>query len=171
MNAYTFISTEACEAHAHREAQRTQRREARKKNRNKRKKMIHDEALTGDIISAAIEVHKILGPGLLESAYKFCFLMELDLKGISYKQELSAPIVYKNSRIDSGFRIDVLIEDRVIVELKSVDHVLPVHEAQLLTYLRLLEKRVGLLINFNVPILKKGIRRYMVDALEPVAKT
>ncbi len=125
-----------------------------------------DEELTHNIIAAAIEVHKTLGPGLLESAYKTCLLMEFEEMGLNYKQELMTPIVYRNKRIDCGFRIDVLVEDKIVLELKSVEHILPVHEAQILTYLRLLGRQVGLLINFNVSVLKKGIRRCVLDAHE-----
>jgi GxxExxY protein len=130
--------------------------------------MIHyqDEEITRVIISAAIEVHKILGPGLLESVYKKCLLMELSEKELKYKEEMIVPLVYKNKRIDEGFRIDILVEDRVVMELKSVEQILPVHEAQMLTYMRLLDKQVGLLINFNVPILKQGIRRCVLNAYD-----
>ena len=123
-----------------------------------------DEELTGIIIAAAIEVHKTLGPGLLESAYKTCMILEFEERGLRYKQEMIAPFVYKNRRVDSGFRFDFLVEDKVVVELKSVEHLHALHEAQLLTYLRLLEKQVGLLINFNVKVLKNGIRRCVLGA-------
>ncbi len=125
-----------------------------------------DEKITGQIIAAAIEVHKVLGPGLLESAYKACLLVELAERGLKYSQELIIPINYKNHRIDCGFRIDVLVEDRVIVELKSVEVLLPVHKSQVITYLRLQNKQVGLLINFNVPLLKQGIKRCVLNADE-----
>jgi GxxExxY protein len=132
--------------------------------------MIHyqDEEITRAIIAAAIEVHKTLGPGLLESTYKTCLLIELEENGLQYREEVAVPIIYKNRQIDGGFRIDVLVADRVVVELKSVEHILPVHEAQVLTYLRLLEKQVGLLINFHVPVLKRGIRRCVLNAREKV---
>jgi len=125
-----------------------------------------DEEITRDIILSAIEVHKVLGPGLLESAYKTCLLMEFQERRLRFKSEILAPIIYKNKQIDCGFRIDVLVAEKVVVELKSVEHILSVHEAQVLTYLRLLKKQVGLLINFNVPILKKGIRRCVLNARE-----
>jgi len=123
-----------------------------------------DQDLTHKILGAAIEVHRNLGPGLLESAYRFCLCMEFDSLGISYKQELVVPIMYKNKKCDCGFRVDFLVEDKVILELKSVEQLLPIYEAQLLTYLRLLSKQVGLLMNFNEPILKKGIKRCVLQA-------
>ena len=130
--------------------------------------MIHyqEEEITREIIAAAIEVHKILGPGLLESAYKMCLLLEIEERGLQYRKEVSTPIVYKNKHIDCNFRVDVLVADKVVVELKAVECLLPVHEAQVITYLRLLGKQVGLLINFNVPILKKGIRRCVLNACD-----
>jgi GxxExxY protein len=129
--------------------------------------MIHyqHEEITREVILGAIQIHKTLGPGLLESAYRICLLLELQDRGLRCKQELIVPVHYKSHRIDSGFRIDLLVEDKVIVELKAVEQILPVHEAQVLTYLRLFEKQVGLLINFNVPILKRGIRRCVLNGL------
>jgi len=130
--------------------------------------MIHyqSEELTRDIILAAIEVHKVLGPGLLESTYKACLLAEFEDRKLNYKQEVLAPLIYKNRRIEHGFRVDILVENEVIVELKSIEQILPVHLAQVRTYLRLLDKQVGLLLNFNVPILKNGIRRCVLNARE-----
>ena len=128
--------------------------------------MCQNEELTRDIIAAAMEVHKFLGPGLLESAYKTCLLFELEEKGLQYIEEMLVPIKYKSRCIDCGFRIDVLVENKIVVELKSVEIVLPVHKAQVITYLRLLKKEVGLLINFNVPVLKQGIRRCVLSAFE-----
>ena len=124
-----------------------------------------DQDLTHKILGAAIEVHRNLGPGLLESAYRFCLCMEFDSLGISYKQELVVPIMYKNKKCDCGFRVDFLVEDKVILELKSVEQLLPIYEAQLLTYLRLCTKNLGLIINFHVPLLWKGIVR-VVNNLE-----
>jgi GxxExxY protein len=120
--------------------------------------MIYEE-LTQKIIAAAIEVHKQTGPGLLESSYEQCMCRELDLRGILFQRQVELPIVYKGMRLDCGYRIDLLVEDLVIVELKAVEKLAPIHEAQLLTYLRLSGKRVGLLINFNVPVLRDGIIR------------
>lgn len=124
------------------------------------------QALTQEIIGAAIEVHKALGPGLLESAYRACLAFELDDRGLKYKQEQTLPLMYKGRTAYIGFRLDFLIEDAVVLELKSLASILPVHEAQLLTYLRLTDKRVGLLINFNVTRLKDGIHRCVLNALE-----
>lgn len=118
--------------------------------------------LTNQIIGAAIEVHKVLGPGLLESAYEECLCHELDLRRIHYTRQQSLPVEYKGVKLDCGYRIDLLVEDSVILELKSVDSLQPIHDAQLLTYLRLTGLKVGLLINFNVPILKRGLRRLVL---------
>jgi GxxExxY protein len=118
--------------------------------------------LTGRIIEAAIEVHKTLGPGFLVSAYEECLCRELDLNGLRYTQQETLPIEYKGVRLDCGYRIDVLVEDVVIVELKSVEKLEAIHEAQLLTYLKLTGRKVGLLINFNVPVLRDGIKRMML---------
>jgi GxxExxY protein len=116
-------------------------------------------ALTDCIIGAAIEVHRELGPGLLEDVYCECLAEELRLRQMAFLRELELPVVYKGRPIASNYRLDFLIADAVVVELKSVERLLKVHEAQLLTYLRLLGKRVGLLINFNVPVLREGIVR------------
>jgi GxxExxY protein len=121
-------------------------------------KLIYEQ-LTGQIIGSAIEVHKALGPGLLESAYEECLCRELRLRGLGFERQITVPVIYKGLSLDCGYRIDLLVDRAVVVELKSVDTVLPIHEAQLLTYMKLLEKRVGLIINFNVPILTKGIFR------------
>jgi GxxExxY protein len=114
---------------------------------------------TEGIIGAAIEVHRHLGPGLLESAYETCLCHEFELRGIAFKSQVALPVQYKRLKLDCGYFMDLVVNDNVVLELKSVEHILPVHEAQLLTYLRLSKKRVGLLINFNVPILKSGITR------------
>jgi GxxExxY protein len=119
---------------------------------------LHSE-LTRAIIGAAIEVHKHLGPGLLESAYEECLRHELTLRGVSFRYQVELPVVYKGLELDCGYRMDLVVEDTVVVELKSVEETHPVHEAQLLTYLRLSGKTIGLLINFNVPILKDGMIR------------
>jgi GxxExxY protein len=115
--------------------------------------------LTEAIIGAAIEVHRALGPGLLESAYEECLKHELRGRGISFLSQVEVPVVYKGLALECGYKIDLLVEDTVVVELKSVEQSHPVHEAQLMTYLRLSGKRVGLLINFNVEVLKHGIVR------------
>ena len=112
---------------------------------------------TSPIIGAAIEVHRQLGPGLLESAYEQCLCHELHLVGLPFKCQVDLPVSYKGLKLDCGYKIDLVVNDEVIVELKSVERILPVHEAQLLTYLKLSGKTVGLLINFNVPLLTRGI--------------
>ena len=122
--------------------------------------------LTYKTIAAAIEVHKNLGPGLLESIYRMCLEFELTNQGLNFQKELPINFLYKNKMIDQCFRLDFLIEDTLVLELKSVERILPVHEAQLLTYLRLSNKPIGLLINFNVPILKQGIHRYVLGNRE-----
>jgi GxxExxY protein len=111
------------------------------------------------IIGAAIEVHKHLGPGLLESAYEECLCCELDLRGIEFKRQVPLPLNYKGLNLDCGYRLDLLVEDKIIVELKTVETVAPIHEAQMLTYLKVRDKRVGLIINFNVRLLVDGIKR------------
>jgi GxxExxY protein len=116
--------------------------------------------LSSRIIKAAINVHKELGPGLLESVYQKCLVIELKLLGLEVESEVPLPVNYKGQKVDDeGFRIDVLVENRVVVELKSVEKVQPVHPKQLLTYLKLANKELGLLINFNVVLLKDGIKR------------
>ncbi|MCK4662628.1 MAG: GxxExxY protein [Bacteroidales bacterium] len=122
--------------------------------------------LTQKIIAAAIEVHKELGPGLLESVYEYCLIEELKDKGINVKSQVKLPIVYKGKTLDKTFYIDLLVEDKIVVELKAVEIILPVHEVQLVTYLKLADKRLGLLINFNVPLLKDGIRRKVNKFIE-----
>ena len=118
-----------------------------------------EKDLTDQIIGAAIEVHKALGPGLLESAYQECMEHESKLRNISFEHLVDLPLHYKGINLDAGYVIDLVYAKRVIVELKAIEHVIPVHEAQLLTYMRLTGIRVGLLINFNVPVLKDGIYR------------
>ena len=115
--------------------------------------------LTGEVIGAAIEVHKTLGPGLLESIYEECLCIELGLRRISYERQKELPVEYKDVKLDCGYRIDILVADRLILELKACESLQPIHEAQLLTYLKLTGIKVGLLINFNVPVLKEGIKR------------
>ncbi|MCK5494744.1 MAG: GxxExxY protein, partial [Candidatus Omnitrophica bacterium] len=110
----------------------------------------------------AIEVHKTLGPGLLESTYEQCLARELSLSGINFKIQVSLPVEYKGTLLDCGYRIDMLIEESLILELKSVEEVADIHKAQLLTYMKLAKIKVGLLINFNIKLLKNGIERFMV---------
>ena len=119
----------------------------------------HINQLTHEVIGASIEVHRQLGPGLLESAYRKCLCRELMLRGIPYKKEEPLPLEYKGIRLECGYRVDILVDGLVAVEVKSIQALAPIHEAQLLTYLRVGGWRLGLLINFNVEILKNGIRR------------
>ena len=122
--------------------------------------------ITSAIIGAAIEVHKLLGPGLLESAYEECLCRELSLRGIPFERQLVLPLEYKGLRLDSGYRLDLLVAQAVVVEVKAVDALLPVHEAQLMTYLHLGGWHVGLLINFHEYALKDGIRRKVWGRLD-----
>lgn len=122
--------------------------------------------LTKEIIGAAIEVHRHLGPGLLESAYRKCLMQELCLRGVSFRHELLLPVEYKGIYLGSAYRMDLVVEDAVVVEIKSVEALTEIHEAQLLTYLRLGGWAVGLLINFNVEVLRKGIRRRVLGFIE-----
>ena len=115
--------------------------------------------ISRQIINAAIEVHKELGAGLLESVYEYCLMDELTRNGLYVERQIQLPIFYKGNKLDKEFYIDILVENKIIVELKSVEIILPIHEFQLLTYLKLSGKKLGLLINFNVPLLKDGIRR------------
>lgn len=119
---------------------------------------------TSEIIGAAITVHRELGPGLLESAYQHCMLQELRVRGLSAQQQVPMPLRYKGLQIDCGYRIDLIVASQVVVEIKSVDRLHPIHEAQLLTYLKLTGCEVGLLINFNVPLVRQGIRRLIRSA-------
>lgn len=125
--------------------------------------MDDQDQLTGAIIGAAIEVHRILGPGLLESICQRCLEHELKLRGIRFRPQTPVPVVYKGISLGDDLLMDLVVEDRVVVELKAVDQLAPIHEAQLLTYLRLSGVRLGLIINFNVRVLKDGIRRRVLD--------
>lgn len=127
-----------------------------------RKAATERDPRTEEIIAAAIEVHRHLGPGLLESAYEACLCRELHLRNLSFQRQIDLPVDYKGVKLDCGYRLDLLVADSVVVELKCVEHILPIHEAQLLTYLRLTGKRAGLLINFNVPVLRDGLRRMVL---------
>ena len=117
--------------------------------------------LTGQIIGAAIEVHKALGPGLLESAYEECLSYELAHRNIKIERKKSIPLQYKDINLDCGYRLDILVEESIILELKSCDKIEPIHEAQILTYMKLLDIQIGFLMNFNVPVMKDGIHRYV----------
>lgn len=120
---------------------------------------MHLNEVTEQIIGGAIEVHRALGPGLLESAYEECLCHELTLRGLPFERQRPLPVHYKGRRLDCAYRIDLLVADAVVVEIKAVNSIEPIHEAQLLTYLKLGGWKLGLLINFNVPVLKEGIRR------------
>tara|TARA_A100000171_G_C2140131_1_gene154523 strand:- start:11310 stop:11684 length:375 start_codon:yes stop_codon:yes gene_type:complete len=120
-----------------------------------------DAKLTEVIIGAAIEVHRILGPGLLESAYQECLYFELKKAGLLVEKQKALPIVYKDIKLDHGYRIDLLVENKVVIELKTVEAFTDVHEAQILTYLKLGDYPVGLLINFHTKLLKSGLRRFV----------
>jgi GxxExxY protein len=122
-----------------------------------------DAELTHEIIGAAIEVHKTLGPGLLESAYEECLARELTLRSLPFQQQKPLSVVYKEVKLECGYRVDLLVAGRVVVELKSVEALAPIHDAIVLTYLRLSGCKVGLLINFNVLALKDGIKRLVLD--------
>jgi len=124
---------------------------------------MNENEISNKIIQAAIEVHRHLGAGLLESAYEECLCYELSKMGLSFKRQQSLPVEYKGIKLDCGYRLDLVVEEKVIVEIKSVEKLLPVHQAQLLTYLRLSELKLGLLINFNSALLKDGIKRMVLN--------
>ncbi len=119
------------------------------------------DELTEKIIGCAIEVHKILGPGLLESAYEECLAYELTKAGLSIERQCLLPIIYKEIKLDHGYRLDIVVEEEVIIELKTVESITPVHQAQMLTYMKLSGIDLGLIINFNVKLLKDGIKRFI----------
>jgi GxxExxY protein len=121
-----------------------------------------EEEIAKHIVDSAFQVHNPLGPGLLESVYEVCFCHELESQGLSLKKQVSFPITYKNKKLDSGLRIDILVEDLIICELKAIENLLPIYEAQVLSYLKLTKKRLGFLINFNVEMIKKGIKRIIL---------
>ena len=122
--------------------------------------------LSSEIIGAAIEVHKILGPGLLESAYEECICHELNIRDVSFERQKPLPLVYKGRSLDCGYRLDLVVEGLIVVELKSCEKIEPIHKAQLLTYLKLSELNLGLLLNFNVPVMRDGIVRMVNDLQE-----
>ena len=124
--------------------------------------MLREESLTKEIIGAAIEVHRELGPGLLESAYEECLCHELTLRNIPFHRQVPLPVEYKGLELDCGYRMDVLVQETVVLELKAVEKVLPVHKAQILTYLKLSGKSVGFILNFCAPIMKEGIIRMVL---------
>jgi GxxExxY protein len=118
--------------------------------------------LTGKIVDCAITVHKLLGPGLLESAYEECLYFELISSGLNTLKQYPMPLVYKGKKLETGYRLDLLVEEKVIIEIKAVDALIPIHTAQIMTYLKLSGCRIGLLINFNVQFLKEGIKRIIL---------
>ena len=124
--------------------------------------MLLEQELTRRIIKCAIEVHKALGPGLLELSYEKCLMKEFELSDVLFKSQIELPLEYKRVRIDAGYLIDLIVEQKVIIELKAVGSLIPVQEAQLLTYMKLTGIRVGMLMNFNVPVLKDGIKRMVL---------
>jgi GxxExxY protein len=121
-----------------------------------------DAALTSRVIGLGIEVHRHLGPGLLESAYEECLAHELTEAGLQFRRQAELPIIYKSVRLDCGYRMDLVVEDALILELKSAEKILPLHEAQMPTYLRLSRIRYGLIMNFDTPVLKDGLRRIVL---------
>lgn len=120
------------------------------------------DKLSNEIIGCAIEVHRFLGPGLLESAYEECLTYELLKRDLLVERQKAVPIIYKEIRLDYGYRLDLLVEKRVLVELKSVDFIIPVHSAQIITYMKFAQIKTGLLINFNVTVLKNGLKRFVL---------
>ncbi len=122
--------------------------------------------MSSEIIGAAIEVHKSLGPGLLESAYEQCLCHELNLRDISFESQKPLPVVYKEKRLDCAYRLDVVVEDTIIIELKSCEKIEPIHKAQILTYLKLSGLNLGLILNFNVPVMRDGIVRVVNNLKE-----
>lgn len=117
--------------------------------------------LSKEILAAAIAVHKEMGPGLLESVYELCLLKELQLRGIRAENQVLVPLFYKGEQLNKDFRIDIMVEKEIVIELKAVDLLLPVHDAQIISYLKLTNKKMGFLINFNVPLLKEGFNRFV----------
>jgi GxxExxY protein len=132
---------------------------------------VNDAELTHAIIGAAIEVHRLLGPGLLENAYAECLARELTLRGISFEREKPIPLVYKDLRVDAGYRPDFIVDGKVVVELKAVEALAPIHDAIVLTYLRVSGCKIGLLMNFNVAVLKDGIRRLVLGYVDEGRKS
>jgi len=129
--------------------------------------MVDIEEVAKDVVDAAIKVHKALGPGLLESAYQQCHAYELRQRGRRVLTEVSLPLIYESQKIEVGYRIDTLVDDLVIVENKTVETLLPIHEAQLMTYLKLSERRIGFLLNWNVTLMKHGIKRVVMNLSGP----
>ncbi|HUT52965.1 MAG TPA: GxxExxY protein [bacterium] len=129
-----------------------------------------ENALSKEIIGAAIDVHRALGPGLLESVYEECLCREIILRNIEFERQVSIPVQYKGVKLECAYKLDILVDDKVVVEIKSVEQVTPVHFKQLLTYLRLTDKKLGLLINFNEEVVRKGVHRIVNGLLAPLTK-
>ena len=127
------------------------------------------EAVATDIVDCAIKVHKALGPGLLESAYQQCHAYELKKRGRDVRIEVKLPVIYEDQKIDAGYRIDTLVDDLIVIENKAIETLLPIHQAQLLTYLKLSVCKIGFLLNWNVKLMKNGIRRVVLDLQGPTA--
>ena len=123
---------------------------------------VHNDPESGKVIGLAIEVHRHLGPGLLESAYEECLALESTQHAIGFRRQVALPVVYKGKRLGCSYRMDFVVENYLVLEIKTVESLLPIHEAQLLTYLKLSELKIGLLINFNVPLLRDGIKRMVL---------
>ncbi|NLJ43975.1 MAG: GxxExxY protein [Bacteroidales bacterium] len=119
------------------------------------------ERLSHEILDSSLSVHKEMGPGLLESVYQYCLVHELRSRNVFVQEQVSVPLFYKNQILDKDFRLDLLVAEEIIIEIKAVEVILPVHEAQIISYLKLADKRLGFLINFNVPLLKSGFRRFV----------
>jgi GxxExxY protein len=120
------------------------------------------EAAAAIVVDAGLAVHKALGPGLLESAYEHCLAHELSARGVAFERQLVVPLVYRGMQIDAGYRLDLVVANSIIIEIKSVEMLTALHEAQLLTYLKLSSRRIGFLMNFNVPLFKNGVRRFVL---------
>jgi GxxExxY protein len=120
------------------------------------------EGVTGAIVDAGLKVHRTLGPGLMESAYEQCLAYELNRRGVAVRRQIALPIIYEGVRLDAGYRLDMVVEDTVIVEIKAVDALTALHEAQIMTYLKLSALRIGLLVNFNVLLFKNGLKRFVL---------
>ena len=135
-------------------------------SKTEEKSIVDSNQLSNKIIGAAIEVHKALGPGLLESAYEECLCQELELRGLHYERQKPLPVVYKGNKLDCGYRLDVVVENAIVLELKSCEKIEPIYEAQILTYLKLSGLHLGLILNFNVPMMRDGIKRVVHELAE-----
>ena len=135
-------------------------------SKTEEKSIVDSNQLSNKIIGAAIEVHKALGPGLLESAYEECLFQELELRGLHYERQKPLPVVYKGNKLDCGYRLDVVVENAIVLELKSCEKIEPIYEAQILTYLKLSGLHLGLILNFNVSMMRDGIKRVVHELAE-----